>query len=157
SPTYFFEFNPATSSLTQITSPTNSENQPYNGRMLLVPTGQVLYANGSRDIEVYTPDLTPDPAWKPHILQIASTLHLNTSYKLTGRQLNGLSQAVSYGDDATMATNYPLVQIRNNSTNYITYCRTFNHSTMGVATGVTTQSTNFHVPAGLALGKYTLR
>ena len=29
---------------------------------------------------------------------------------LIGEQLNGLSQAVSYGDDASMATNYPLVR-----------------------------------------------
>jgi hypothetical protein len=156
-PTYFFEFDPASLSFTTISNPPNNGSAPFNGRMMLLPTGQVLFANGSNDIEVYTPDLAPDPAWKPQILSVSSILQPNHFYTLTGRQLNGLSQAVSYGDDAAMATNYPLVQICNLGTGAITYCRTLDHSTMGVATGVTTQSTTFHVPAGLPGGSYALR
>jgi hypothetical protein len=66
--------------------------------------------------------------------------------------LNGLSQAVAYGDDCTCATNYPIVRIRHNASGKIFYCRTFDHSTMGVATGATIQNTTFHVPVGLPSG-----
>jgi len=71
---------------------------------------------------------------------------------LSGRQLNGLSQAVSYGDDAQMAANYPLVRIVNSATNDVFYCRTHDHSTMGVNTGTVVHSTQFDVPAGIETG-----
>jgi hypothetical protein len=66
--------------------------------------------------------------------------------------LNGLSQAVSYGDDAQMATNYPLVRITNVETGDVFYCRTHDHSTMSVNTGTAVHSTMFDVPAGIEIG-----
>ena len=45
-----------------------------------------------------------------------------------------MTQAVAYGDDATMATNYPLVRLISEDAR-VHYCRTFDHSTMAVATG----------------------
>jgi len=39
----------------------------------------------------------------------------------------------------------PLVRITNNSTHHVFYARTHDHSTMGVATGTATVSTNFDV------------
>jgi hypothetical protein len=78
------------------------------------------------------------------------------SYRLHGRQLNGLSQACAYGDDQQMATNYPLVRLRGRPSFGERYCRTFNHSTMGVATGATVHHTHFHVPDDLPDGKYHL-
>jgi hypothetical protein len=83
-------------------------------------------------------------------------LHPGVSYTLSGTQLNGLSQAVSYGDDAQMATNYPLVRLRNAATGSVIYCRTFDHSTMGVATGAATVSTTFTVPASVPQASYFL-
>ena len=50
------------------------------------------------------------------------------------------------------ATNYPLVRITNNSTGHVFYARTHDHSTMGVATGNTTVSTNFDVPSSMEKG-----
>ena len=69
-----------------------------------------------------------------------------------GRNLNGLSQAVGYGDDAAAATNYPLVRIRHIASGKLSYCKTFDHSTMAVATGTTIESTNFAVPLGIEEG-----
>ena len=151
-PTYFFEFDPASSKLTPIANPPNNTQQPFTGRMLLLPTGQVLFANGSTDVEVYTPDDMADPAWRPQIASCPTSLLVNETYTLQGRQLNGLSQAVSYGDDASMATNYPLVRICHKASNKIVYCRTSNHSTMGVATGSVIHSTQFKIPSGIELG-----
>jgi hypothetical protein len=61
-----------------------------------------------------------------------------------------------YGDDAQMATNYPLVRITNTATGNVVYCRTHNHSTMGVATGSTVVTTDFDIPATIGTGASTL-
>jgi hypothetical protein len=71
---------------------------------------------------------------------------------LSGLQFNGLSQAATYGDDAQAATNYPLVRITNTATGHVFYARTFNHSSMGVATGSTLVTTNFQVPPKIERG-----
>jgi hypothetical protein len=155
-PTYFFEFDPASLNLIPLSPPPNNKDPPFTGRMLLLPTGQVLFANGSNDIEVYTPDREPNAAWKPTIINYPTTALPGNTYIITGKQLNGLSQACSYGDDAQMATNYPIIQIKNSNSGKIWYCRTFGHSTMGVATGTSVQSTNFQVPSSIEKGSSEL-
>ena len=54
------------------------------------------------------------------------------------------------------ATNYPIVSIRNDSTGHIFYCRTHDHSTMGLQTGTIIHSTHFTVPSGIETGPSTL-
>jgi hypothetical protein len=157
SPTYFFEFDPGASTLTNVGTPSNSGSEPFTGRMLLLPSGQVLFANESNNVNVYAPDGEPDPAWRPSITSCPAALQPGRAYMLAGRQLNGLSQAVSYGDDAQMATNYPLVRILNAATNHVFYCRTHDHSTMAVNTGTVVHSTQFDVPAGIELGSALLQ
>jgi hypothetical protein len=151
-PTYFFEFNPANNTLSPAPNPPTNGDKPYVGRFLLLPTGQVLFANGSSNVQVYTPTGAPDPVWKPTITSAPGTVQIGSTHTLYGRQINGLSQAVSYGDDATMATNYPIIKITNRATGHVTYCRTANHSTLGVNTGTVVHSTQFTVPAGTPLG-----
>jgi hypothetical protein len=149
-PTYFYEFDGV--SLTRVTDPPNSGSVPFVGRMMLVPTGEVLFANGSNAIYAYAPSGAPDPAWRPHITSAPASVRPLHSYTLHGRQLNGLSQAVAYGDDASSATNYPIVKIRQVLTGHVRYVRTFDHSSMGVATGFSVQSTTFSVPFGTPTG-----
>ena len=156
-PTHFFEFDPTSSTLTTVTDPPNSGGAPYQGRMLLLPSGQVLFANESNNVQVYTPDGAPEAEWQPSIASCPTSLQPSRTYTLLGRQLNGLSQAVSYGDDAQMATNYPLVRIHNLTTNHIFYCRTHDHSTMAVNTGTVVHSTLFDVPAGIEMGNSVLQ
>ncbi len=100
-----------------------------------------------------TPSGVPDDDWRPEIVSCPTLLRAKQTFTLHGEQLTGLSQAVSYGDDAGLATNYPLVRIRNRKTGHVRYCRTFNHSTMGIGTGETTQYTSFKVPAGMEHGE----
>ena len=83
---------------------------------------------------------------RPQITAYPSSVRPFHSYSISGRTFNGLSQAVGYGDDAAAATNYPLVRIRHNASGRVHYCRTWDHSTMGVATGSSIQSTTFFVP-----------
>jgi hypothetical protein len=155
-PTVFFEYNPATNTVALVPVPANSAGACFTGRMVLTGSGKVLFSNQSGTVSIYTPDLAPLNAWRPVITACPTALQAGHSYVISGQQFNGLSQACSYGDDATMATNYPLVQLTNHTTGAVSYCRTANHSTMAVATGTTTVSTNFTVPSGLTTGSYTL-
>ena len=79
-----------------------------------------------------------------------------STYQITGKQFNGLSQAASFGDELETSTNYPLVRITNRATHHVFYARTHDHSTMAVATGNATVSTNFDVPAGMETGPSSL-
>lgn len=154
-PTVFFEFDGAV--LTPTPNPASGAAEPtYNARLLLLPTGQVLYANCTKTIEIYTPSGGPKPSWRPHITEVPRHLHPGDSYRLHGRQLNGLSQAVAYGDDAQMATNYPLVLLSGPPGAGTIFCRTFDHSTMAVATGSAIHHTHFLVPPHLPHGSYQL-
>ena len=165
-PMYFFEFDPVAGSFALIADPPgNPPGFPaFEGRLLVLPNGDVLFANGTGNIALYEPGGAPDPVWRPTIAALedlsgnpVTALTPNGSFRLFGRQLNGLSQAVSYGDDAQMATNYPLVRIHNTASNHVVYCRTQNHSSMGVATGSVVHSTDFLVPSGIGLGASQLR
>jgi hypothetical protein len=69
--------------------------------------------------------------------------------------MNGLSEAVAYGDDAHAATNYPLARIKNTATGHVFYCRTFAHSNRSIAPSETGM-TSFIVPAGVEKGTATL-
>jgi Kelch motif len=148
----FYEYDPLADSLAQVPTPGNAAGNPYNLRMLLVPTGQVLLSASSSDVQIYTPDGDPEEDWRPTIVSVPSWLRNKQTYQLTGTQLNGLSQACSYGDDAAMATNYPIVKIRSNVNGKEYYCRTFDHSTMAIATGGTVVSTHFKVPFNVPTG-----
>lgn len=122
------------------------------GCLMVLPTGQVL-VNGT---EVYNPTGTYDASWAPTITSVATSVNRGKTYKISGTQFNGLSQAASFGDEYETATNYPLVRITNNSTGHVFYARTHNHSTMGVATGSTIVSTSFDVPTAAETGASSL-
>jgi hypothetical protein len=125
--------------------------------MLVLPTGQVLFTDGTKTVQIYTASGTYESAWQPKILKVESTLtHGTKNNKIQGRQFNGLSQGAMYGDDAQMATNYPLVRITNTATGNVVYCKTHNHSTMAVATGAENVSTYFDIPATIGTGASTL-
>jgi hypothetical protein len=154
-PAKFFEFNGA--ALTPVTAPGGAATAPtFNCRLLPLPTGQVLYSDCTAFLEIYTPAGGPHAHWRPEITHVPKVLHRNHSYKLRGRRLNGLSQATAYGDDAQMATNYPLVRLKRAGGKNVHYCRTFDHSTMAIATGHAIHHTNFHVPAHIRPGHYEL-
>ncbi len=151
-PSKFYEFNGTT--LTAVAAPSRAASDPtYVARMLVLPTGQIFFTDGSTTAEIYTASGTYQSAWQPAITSVASTLTVgSTNNSISGKQFNGLSQGAAYGDDAQMATNYPLVRITNNATGSVVYCKTHNHSTMGVATGSTVVSTEFDVPSSIGTG-----
>ncbi len=125
---------------------------PTPGSLIVLPTGQVL-VGGS---EVYNPTGTYQAGWAPTVTSVTSTVTRGSTYKISGTQFNGLSQAASFGDEYETATNYPLVRIINKSTGHVFYAKTHDHSTMGVATGSAIVSTNFDVPANMETGASSL-
>jgi hypothetical protein len=158
-PISFFEYDPAANTITQAPTPPNNNQQLFWSRMMLLPTGEVLFSPSSNDIRVYTPDGAPHETWRPTITAVTPQQGvlpwLVDSFVLTGTQLNGLSQANMYGDDCYPATNYPLVRLRDPQTNAVTYARTYEFSTMGVATGAALQSCRFAMP-NVSDGTYEL-
>jgi hypothetical protein len=151
-PSNFYEWDGT--HLNAFPAPPNAVNTPsFFGHLLVLPNGQVMYTDYSKDVEFLTSVGTFNSAWQPTIKSVATTLtHGSTNNSITGTQFNGLSQANAYGDDFQDATNYPLVRITNNATGHVFYCKTHGHSTMGVATGSTIVSTKFDVPSATETG-----
>ncbi len=156
-PSQFFEFN-GTNLLSVPAAAGSSGITSFQGRMLVLPTGQIFFTDQSSFVQIYTASGTFQNAWRPTITSVASSLTAGTTNNaISGTQFNGLSQGAMYGDDAQMATNYPLVQITNNATAHVVYAKTHNHSTMAVATGSTIVSTQFDIPLTIDAGASTLQ
>ncbi len=154
SPATFYIFNGK--KLKNIVAPPNAPNDSsYDFRLLVLPTGQILATDGSSDVEIYTGGTIPYPGIAPTISSVPSSLTPGSTYTISGKRFNGFSQANFYGDDDQQATNYPLVRIVNNSTGHVFYCRTHNHSYMGIGSNKTV-STMFDVPSGIATGASTI-
>ena len=122
------------------------------GSLIVMPTGEVLVGGSA----AYTSTGTYKSSWAPKIIAFPATVTRGSTYKISGQQFNGLSQAAAFGDEFGTATNYPLVRITNQSTGHVFYAKTHDHSTMGVATGKATVSTNFDVPTGMETGASSL-
>jgi hypothetical protein len=151
----FYEFNGA--QLTAVPSPPRAPSDPsFVGRMLVLPSGQILLTDGSTNVQVYTASGTYQASWQPVITSVPSALTAGSTYTVTGMQFNGLTQGAMYGDNVQSATNYPLVRITNNASGHVFYARTHGHTSMGVATGNAAVSTNFDLPTDIEAGASTL-
>ena len=121
--------------------------------LLLLPTGNVMMNLQA----VYIPSDTKfENAWRPTITTFTQDINPGGKYQIFGTQFNGLSQANAFGDEFQVSTNFPLVRITNNATGDVKYARTYNFSTMAVATGSAPVSTWFDVPTNIELGDSTL-
>jgi hypothetical protein len=152
SPCWFFEYDG--SSFNRTNDPPNNDTYTYTTRLLPLPNGDILYCQ-SADSSFYayhSDAATPQDSYRPVIKVCPTSIQSGTTIQISGMQFNGLSQAVGYGDDCTTATNYPLVRIVNNQTNHVRYCRTHDHTSMGVATGSAVITTNVDIPADIELG-----
>ena len=154
-PASFYIFN-GKKNITIANPPDAPNDSSYNVRLLMLPTGQVLEDDGSGDIEIYTGNQKAFRGIAPVIVKVPKTLTAGSTYKLSGRRLNGFSQANFYGDDDTQATNYPLVRITNVASGAVVYARTHNHSYMGIGSNHVV-STMFDVPSTIGTGTSTLQ
>lgn len=154
----YYEFDGQ--NLISVPAPKNAANDATTSTSLLVlPTGQVMFVDGTAAVELYTPAANPayDPAWAPATISVPERIQAGTTYSISGTQFNGLDQGSAFGDENQNASNYPLVRITNSSTGRVFYARTHDHSTMGVATGSAIVSTYFDVPAAIDAGDASLQ
>ena len=152
--TVFFEWD-GHSLIPVPATPKSPNNSSWYGRMLMLPTGQVLYTDGSNDVEIYTPTGSPYPGLAPSAILSSPVLSRGSSVLLKGFRFNGASQANAYGDDAQAATNYPIARITNSGTGHVFYCRTHDHSTMAVGYNGPTY-TRLDIPANMETGASSL-
>ena len=159
SPKYFYEFDysaGANGTFTLIHAPDGSYsiNAPtYTDRMLCLPDGTILYSDGSSQLYVYQPDGSPLAAAKPRIY--GSSWNSDGTLHVTGTVFNGLGQGATYGDDAQMDSNYPLLRFTELATARVYNGRTFNWSSTSVQTGGRTVSTEAAMPSTVFAGPGT--
>jgi hypothetical protein len=150
-PSVFFELTPDPSNvLVQVPAVSYASTMGGSGyvQFLELPTGQI-WATSNRSgygIEIYTPN-NPNynNAWAPALSATCFLCRVHTTKpnKWFGQRFNGMSQGASYGDEFQSASNYPLVRITDHVNGRVYYCRTYNFSSMGVATGNLSVSTDF--------------
>jgi hypothetical protein len=162
-PTTLFQYDPTTNLVQPLPAaqqPTNNTDDTWANRMLLLPTGQVLFGSMFiNSIAIFTPDPAdpaPKTAWKPVITGFTSVMALGHHYTVWGKQINGLSQACIYGDDAQMATNFPIVRLTSTTSSTVVYARTHDFSTMGIAPGPAIHSAIMDIPAAMPAGMYQM-
>jgi hypothetical protein len=139
--------------------PPNNGVDTWKARLLLLPNGKVLFSTQQNALAILTVDpatAAPNAAWKPTMTSAPPSMVAGHTYLISGTQLNGLSQAVSYGDDAPAATNYPIARLTKSGGNQVHYLRTFDFSTLGVATGSAIHSTRVQVPTAVPPGQYKM-
>jgi hypothetical protein len=157
-PTAVLEYNPTTNLITDTACPdphlTRSQGPTAasDTHMLVLPNGDILFSDDSSQLWDYHPASSPENGWRPTITSISND---EGTFTLTGTQLNGLDEGATYGDDAQMASNYPIIEVTNAAQN-VSFARTFDWSSTWVATGSTPESTQFTLPATVTPGVYTL-
>lgn len=153
-PATFYEWDGT--NLTATVDPPNAKNDgSFYGHLLALPTGQILFADYSKTIELYNPTGTYNTAWAPQITKAPKTVTHGKSGVVTGYRFAGVSAGGAYGDDYQPYTNYALVRITNLQTNHVFYCKTHNPTSYAMQSAAL-QTTHFNVPAGIETGPSTL-
>lgn len=164
-PSHFWEIGLANKKgqikVTQVSDPAQApQTSSFEGTFVMLPTGQALWDNSQVkifEVATYTPLGSPKASWLPAVSSVSSTLKVgSTGNAISGTNFNGFSLGASYGDDAQMSTNYPLVRITNSTTGDVCFARSYNFSTMGIWTSGAT-SAEFDIPKSCETGASTLQ
>lgn len=154
-PTELFDFDPLAGKISQITSPDG--NLAYEGsyptRMLILPTGQLLFSDSSSQLWVYTSSGVPNLLLQPFITNIS--YQGGGRFQLSGFQLDGQSAGAAYGDDDQMDSNYPIIRMVNASGN-VFYARTSDWSKIAVGGGTGVETVEFTLNPGITPGDYAV-
>jgi hypothetical protein len=130
---YFLEYDPTTNTLTNTTTtlipqPADctppSHDTSYDGMLMILPTGQIMFTAFNLYVEVYNPapgiatwtcnSCTPVQSYPvPASIVLPTTKLFGASINniVYGTRLNGMSQNNFYGDDKQSDTNFPLARV----------------------------------------------
>jgi hypothetical protein len=157
SPTELFDFDPQEGTISPVSPPLNDPNLPtfpaFVTRMLVLPNGQVLFNDGlGNRLYAYTSRGSTNPAYLPVIENVERGE--NGVFTLTGRQLNGPSDASAYGDDSQSNENFPIVRLQD-SNGLVFYCRSRDWTSTNVG-GIPHESVKFTLNPAVTPGLYQL-
>ena len=157
-PTQLFEFDPSANVIAPVSpaiqDPLLNNLVGFAARMIMLPTGQLLFADNSFQLWVYTPDGAADPTLTPTIQGITS--NGGGSLTLSGTRLTGQSAGSHYGDEVQSESNFPIVGLTSLSGD-VYYARTSNWSYIGVGGGSLPQTVDFTLNPRMSAGIYALR
>jgi hypothetical protein len=153
-PVSFYEYDysiGATGTFTHVLAPGNSSytlnsDIEYPCRMLVLPSGNVLFTDGNQQLGstlyIYQMDSGALAVGQPAINKVQ--WNTDGSLHVTGTLFDGISEGAAYGDDQQMDTDFPLVRFTSGSTVY--YGRTYNWSSTSIQTGGQIMTTEVTVP-----------
>ncbi len=154
-PTQLFDFDPVSNTISPVSpaipDPALATTKSFTTRMLVLPTGQILFSDGTSQLWVYTPDGAPEPAWLP---VFADVKYSGAGvFILHGVRMNGPSAGSAYGDDVESDENYPIVRLED-AVGHVFYARTQNWSSTLVGTRVASETVEFTLQPGMSPGNY---
>jgi|GEM_PF-1123251 len=151
----FYEFDYLANTYTRVNAPNGSLTMavpPYYFNMLTLPDGNVLVCDqADYQYYVYSSPGTPITAGKPTLDSVYNT-HCDT-FRVTGKLFTGISEGAAYGDDWSMASNYPVVRLTSGANVY--YARSLGWNRYGtVMTGALPDTALFVLPYNLPAGTW---
>ena len=150
SPSSIYEYDYLSSSFTPVPAPvglnTNGASQYFY--FLDLPDGSILLSTLTANLFIYQPDGTQIAAGKPGITGVS--LNGDGSLHISGTLFGGISEGSTYGDDAQINTDYPLVRFTDSSGN-VRYGRTYGWTSTSKMTGSEVSTTECTLPAGGSL------
>jgi hypothetical protein len=146
--TGMWEYDPTANAFSSVPTPPGGTT---TAAFLQLPNGQVMTFQGV-SLSLYTPSGSPQSAWRPTISSVSPPNFGN--FTVTGTQLNGLTTGAMFGDDHSMATNYPIAFLTDGA-NHVYYCRTHDFDQMAPQPALSS-SFKMTVPDSVPDGSYLL-
>ncbi len=158
--TTLFDYNYTSNTLTDLgpTLPSSfylRYSAPSDCRMLVLPDGGLLLSTLYYGLYEYKTSGTPMDDWRPTISSVSKSS--SNKFRLYGSRLTGISEGATFGCDARMSSNYPIVRLDRGGVT--TYARTVYWSSPGISSPGynNSQYLDFEIPAGFSTGIYQAR
>jgi hypothetical protein len=168
-PCFLLQYDPSTNQISMVNTangPDFFSTIPYQLRMLSLPDGSVLISDQTSQLWIYTPDAPTAAQVQQSAPTVTAVIDRHSSagpgyngnwrlYTLSGLRLNGMSEGAYYGDDAQMASNYPIVTLTDAS-GVVHFAHTHSWSSTGVETPNDTTIIATEFDSDVAPGVYLL-